>query len=241
MKYRSQTEPYIIDRRGGRDKSTGAFRAAGVLVGALVFLTAAICLLALFLPKLVEMNAAPVGTVATGGKTFYFLCTAESEGRTQALMSAQSAVERGGAGYIYNDGKYKIVAAAYERETDVKSLEEVNPDSYYFSLDLPRAEYASGDRAVIDYLCGEWFDITHTAATELDRGNTTDAAAEHAVQTVANRLLALSLAAENAMLRLALSGCVYRIGDQTKSVQVNIRGYMVQTLISGIEAISRNI
>ena len=229
MKY-SQSDAYIIQRgRGKKTSRSHARRGAGILIAVLLLLTAAICLLVVFLPRLSKG-----ASVSAGGDvaqhTYYFLCTAETENKTEAIAQAQYAKERGGAGYIYNDGKYRIVAAVYNRESDVKTLITVNPESFYFSLSIPSGG-TGGDKAVFKYLTGEWFDTVFTAATELERGNITEAAAEHAVNVACDKLRSLMLNAENKMLKAAATDVKYA-APQSQSVKSYVRYVSVMCVLS---------
>ena len=239
MRY-SENDAYIIQRGGGRRTSGrrrgGARRAAGILISVLLLLTAAICLLVVFLPR--AGGGKSVGASATiGGKTYYFLCTAETEDRTQSLLHAKNAMDRGGAGYIYNDGKYRIIAAVYARESDVKTLVTVNADSFYFSLNIRGGDYASGDKAVIEYLTGEWFSVVSAASTELDRGNITESAAEYAVASACDKLRGLAENAKSYRLKSALASCTYD-PPQSQTVLSYIRYVNVQYVVSVISALS---
>ncbi|MCH5155375.1 MAG: hypothetical protein J1F69_02105 [Clostridiales bacterium] len=227
---------YII-QRGGRKavrRRGGARKAAGILIAVLLLLTAAICLLVVFLPR------AGVGSVSaseTLGKTYYFLCTSEAEERTQALLYAQDTKERGGGGYLYNDGKYKIIAAVYNSESDVKTLVTVNPNSFYFSLSIPSGNYSGGDKAVLKYLSGEWFNTLSTASTELDRGNITEAAAEYAATRACKKLRDLALSASSEKLKSAVISCEYS-PLSTQTVLSYIRYIHVQFVISVLSALA---
>ena len=229
---------YIINRGGRkavRRRSGGAGRPVGAIIAVLLLLTAAICLLVVFLPKL-RGSAAQSASAAVGGKTYYFLCTAETEERLQGLLSSQNAMERGGAGYLYNDGKYKVVAAVYAKESDVKTLMTVNPDSFYFSRVIPGGNYSDGDRAVVNYLTGEWFDTLLLAASELDRGNITEAAAEYAAFGACEKLKSLAFKASE-KLKSAVLSCDYS-PPQTQSVLSYIRYVHVQYVITVLGALS---
>ena len=228
---------YII-QRGGRKTSRrrgGAGRTAGALIAVLLLLTAAICLLVVFLPR-IRGGSAQSASAAVGGKTYYFLCTAETDERLQGMMSSQNAMERGGAGYLYNDGKYKVVAAVYARESDVKTLVTVNADSFYFSLAVPSGNYSDGDKAVISYLTGEWFDTLSIAATELERGNTTEAAAEYAAFRACEALKSLAFKASDP-IKAAITSLSYS-PPAAQSVLSYIRYIHVQYVIAAIGALS---
>ncbi len=240
MRY-SENDAYII-QRGGRKSSNrrrgGARKSAGILISVLLLLTAAICLLVVFLPRVGgSKSVGASASTAISGKTYYFLCTAETEDRTQCAVAAKSAMDRGGAGYVYNDGKYKIVAAVYNKESDVKTLVTVNADSFYFSLNLHGGNYASGDKAVIEYLTGEWFSVVSAASTELDRGNITESAAEYAVSSAVGKLRGLAENAKSTKLKSAVLSCEYN-PPQSQTVLSYIRYVNVQFMVSVISALS---
>ncbi len=225
---------YIVSRKGrrggrGRDPRRRPNRAAGILVIVLLLLTAGICLLVVFLP---EFKISGVGGAADfSGKTFYFLTTGKATDRLAAREQAQYAIERGGAGYIYNDGNYRIVAAAYEREADAKTLASVNADADYFAFSLPSAACDGGDKATLEYLAGELFTVCATAATELDRGNITEASAEYAVSSALDKLVALACSASSERIKSAASECAYYEIPQGRSVLSYIRYVQVRMLV----------
>ncbi|MDE6029626.1 MAG: hypothetical protein K2F90_04835 [Clostridiales bacterium] len=238
MRY-SENDVYVIQRGGRKSASRrrgGARRSAGILITVLLLLTAAICLLVVFLPRMGGGGKSVGASTTVSGKTYYFLCTAETEDKTQSLLHAKNAADRGGAGYVYNDGKYRIIAAVYAKEADVKTLVTVNADSFYFSLALNGGNYASGDKSVIDYLTGEWFSVVSTASTELDRGNITESAAEYAVSSACDKLRALAINAKSERLKSAVLSCDYA-QPQSQTVLSYIRYVNVQFLISVISAL----
>ncbi|MDE5562632.1 MAG: hypothetical protein K2J01_03700 [Clostridiales bacterium] len=238
MRY-SENDAYIIQRGGRRSSSRkrgGPRRSAGILITVLLLLTAAICLLVVFLPRM--GGGKSVGASASvDGKTYYFLCTAETEDKTQCLLFAKNASDRGGAGYVYNDGKYRIIAAVYAKESDVKTLVTVNADSFYFSLTLQGGDYASGDKAVIEYLTGEWFSVVSAASTELDRGNITESAAEYAVSSACDKLRGLAENANSTKLKAAILSCRYE-PPQSQTVLSYIRYVNVEFIVSAISALN---
>lgn len=225
---------YIVsrkERRGGRnrDPRRRPNRAAGFLVIALLLLTAGICLLVVFLPKFKPTGVS--GAAEFTGRTFYFLTTAKETDRLKAREQAQYAIERGGAGYIYNDGNYRIIAAAYEREADAKTLASVNADADYFAFSLPSAACDGGDRAALEYLADELFAVCSTAASELDRGNITEASAEYAVRAALDKLTALACSASSERIKTAAAECVQYEIPQGRSVLSYIRYVQVRALV----------
>lgn len=215
-------------RRGNRRRS---HRAAGLLITALLLLSAAICLLVVFLPRLTSAD----GVAASpnfGGKTFFFLATAKSDDRDSAELNAVSSAERGGAGYIYNDGSYHVVAALYDRESDAKTLATVNQNSYYFALVLPAVGCGESDKAALDFVVGEFCSALTTAAVELDRGNITEAAAEFAAGVALNKLRSVAVSAENARLSDALTRVADDAFSGDRSVLSGIRYVQIAAVVA---------
>lgn len=218
---------YFVRRgRGGRG-SGGGRRAAGALIAILLLLTAAICLLVVFLPRL---TSASVSREGFGGKTFYFLAVGKYPLRDEAVLSVQDTTGRGGAGYIYNDGSYNVIAAVYDSEADAKALASVNAGSFYFALSVPKLNAdAAFSVAALDYLANEWFSTLQSAADELQRGNTTEAQAERAAASVCAALRKLSENIETPALEYALESASEYDCPQNKSVlsyihYVRVRG-----------------
>lgn len=227
-----EDHPYIISRRPRRSEKyrdpRRPKRAAGVLVIVLLLLTAGICALVWLLPGLTETAG---GSPSFGGKTFYFLATAKTDERVEALTAAQAASDRGGAGHIYNDGEYRVIAAVYDRESDVKTLVSVNADSHYFALEYPKLDCDERDRRALEYLTGEWFSSVFAAVTELDRGNITDAAAERAVFSCCRRLEKLAYDCADRALQNALLSAVELDGQASRSTLSFLRLIHVKAIV----------
>lgn len=190
---------YFVSRRGGGRKRRGSRRGAGILITVLMLLSAAIVGLVILLPRLNAGSSSPVGF---SGKVFYFLATAEETEKETAGLAAREACDRGGAGYIYNNGNYTVIAAVYSRESDAKTVTSVNAGSFYFALTVPAASMSDADRKLAEFLTGEWFETVYTASAELERGNITEASAERAVNSVNAVLLDLCDGASKKPARL---------------------------------------
>ena len=207
---KSRTSP----RRGG----------AGILIFVLLLLTAGICALVVLLPR---FNGK---TVQTGfaGRSFYMLCTGEADELETALLLGKDTSDRGGAGYVFNDGKYKIVASAYAREADAKLLTGVNSDSTYFEISFPKSG-AVGDGAALAFFADEWFEKVSSAASDLERGTVTEAAAEFAVTSVSLKLVSLADKCESGALMRALRSATDAVSG-SRTVLSRIRYVQVRTL-----------
>ena len=224
---------YIVTRsqQRGRQKRS-ALRPVGVLIATLLILSVIVCVIVFFLTR--ESSASETNASGFTGKTYYFMYTTECTEKVNAEVAAADAAARGGAGYVFNDGTYKVVAAVYAREADVKTLVSVNPDSAYFSVTL----HAIGENAsaALDYLCGEWFDTVYLSSSELDRGNITEAAAEHAVVKACDKLLSLVGASGHGGLCRALESVSYDFPNK-RTVLSSIR-YITAEVIAAVSRLS---
>lgn len=161
----------------------------GIAIVVLTLLTAGICALVLFFPT--ASDDSPVSTPAASVETFdfYLLCTFESDDRQAAYDNALVTAARGGAGYVYNDGKYRVVAAVYRKKEDAEALSEVNDGSFCVKLEIRFSAKNKAQKNAVAYLAGEWFDDISRASTGLERGSITDAQAERSAIAACNKLL----------------------------------------------------
>lgn len=236
---------YIVSRRsGGRSGRNKRPRRSGggaaLLFAVLIFLTVAICLLIVFLPKIKFGEKTVSGTPTFSGKTFYALAVGESDDYKTAAVFATDTANRGGAGYLYNSGSYSAIAAVYERESDAKALAELNENAHYFSVSLPKTSCGEGDKAVLDYLAGDFFGAVDTAAVELDRGNATEAAADYAVKNAFKKLLILGQNAESESLKIAIEQtCDYNLQNAgNRTVLSYIRFMTVRVILTVKESMT---
>lgn len=218
-----------------RTSSRGSKKAIGAIITLLLLVSVGICLFVVFFPM--GSRAASSAVSSGDGKTIYLLATAEEDDRETALLQALSASERGGAGFLYNDGKYHTVAAAYERESDVKTLVTVNADSHYFSITFGGGEHKKGDQKLLDYFFGEWFSVMSRAASELERGNITESSAERAAFEACNTLCRYAYAAESESLRRAVTSCGFS-PPPSRSLLSYIRYIHVQIIFAVYYAVN---
>lgn len=204
------TGAYIVPKRPRPDGGGGGrrHRVAAALIAVLLILTAAIIALIVLLPYFTKQKR---DGGAFEGRTFYFLAAAKSDTPDKAYEDSVIITARGGAGYIYNDGSYRIIAAVYKRESDAAALSAVNSGSSYFAVYLAPAA-KGGDTDALEYLCGEWSDILAEAAAALDRGNITAAAADYSAAMACDRLFKLADGIDNEALKRALyAACEYDV------------------------------
>lgn len=225
---------YFVRRRGGAHGK----RAAGVLIAVLLLLTAAICLLVVFLPKITSDESVPTGGGVTR-KKFYILTTYVGSFRDDALLAAHDTSARGGAGYVYNDGEYKVVAAVYDSEADARALASVNDNAQYFEISIALPESTDdGTVGAVEYLAGEWFDSVRRAADDLQRGSITEAQAEYAARSVCAVLSQKSELAQNSAVRRALDAACEYDCPQSVTPLAYIRYIQVRAIVSVCDGLS---
>ncbi len=232
---------YIITRQrkgGGRGrppKRRG--HGAAALIVLLMLLTAGIVFLAVILPRLPSGSEKASSPKAFGGRTFYLLAVGDAEDYTQAAIMANNAESRGGGGFIYNDGKYRIIAAAYAHEAEAKALAEVNDGAYCIVLNIPETSNEN-DARVVNYICGEFYTRLNDTANALDRGTVTDAAADYIVYCATLRLNELMDGVTPA-LSFALEDCLdYAAGGGGRTQLSYIRRATVKALVGAYNGLS---
>ena len=225
---------YFIKRKNG-----GGGKGAAILVIVLLALTAGIILLAVFLPKRTDDGNTAGAPVSNGEKKFFYLVTGESGELTTALLMVQECSARGGAGYLFNDGTYRSVAAVYDRESDAKDLAAVNDGASYFSLAFSLSSLKEKDKSALSYAVGEFFITLTDAAKELDRGTITDSAADCAAALACRKLKTLSLSVQNAALSRAFDiASEYDAVGDSRSLLSYIRFVHVRAMVEIYYALS---
>lgn len=225
---------YIVSRRGAKRVSRRGGRTRGVaaVFAVLLLITSGIVLAVIFFPR-GNRDTPASSKPSFGGKSFYFLAVGKATESDAAGIMAKDASERGGAGYVLNDGSYNIIAAAYEREADAKALSELNENAHYLSVSIPKTECDDGDRAALEALCGVWFPKVYAAATEFDRGNVTEAAADYAAKKAFDELRYAASGADGALKDVLLSSCDYSSSDKGgRSTLSYIRYMTVRTIVN---------
>lgn len=225
---------YIVSRRSSKRtprRSERRTRGVAAIFAVLLVTTAVILLLVFFFPK--SSDAAPTSSKPTfSGKSFYFLAVGKATESDIAGAMAKDASDRGGAGFVLNDGSYNVIAAAYEREADAKALAELNENAHYMSLSIPKTECDDGDRIALETLCDVWFPKVYAAATELDRGTVTEAAADYAAQKAFAELRHASAGADGALKEALLSSCDYSSDKNGRSTLSYIRYMTVRAIVN---------
>lgn len=109
-------EPHIIDR--GRRSARGKRRYARRGPGAISIILLAVCAAALLAVSAAWGNSGK----KVPASTWYFLSAYTRSGGTEAAVSASDVRGEGGAGYIINDGAFRVIIAVYPGEADAKKV-----------------------------------------------------------------------------------------------------------------------
>ncbi len=221
------TGAYFIARK----KAKGGRRTVGIIITVLLILTAAICVLAFVLPR---DDVGASAQAAFGGKTFYLLATSRTDVRADALSAAQNTSARGGAGYVYNNGKYNVIAAAYKSKSDAQALVDVNDGSFLVELSVPSSNISGGDLKAARYIVGEWFDAMYAAASDLERALITEAQADRAAQVACAKLFSLAGGVKNP----ALCRAIEKSADYSVPSAVALKSYIRYIAIRAVVALS---
>ncbi len=225
---------YFVQRRSRRKRGGGGKRGAGILIAVLLLLTCAICAMAVFLPELSQTSRSP----EFDGKTFYCLVTAESDDFGAAYEAAEGTAAQNGAGYIYNDGKFRVIAAVYATEAEASAVVSVNAGSSYIAVAVPHCALEAEDADVLEYITGDWFREVAGAANDLDRGVITSAAADHRASAACKRLLNMSDGLHSAPLRRAvIKAGEYELHND-RSVVSYLRYIAVRAILKVCDALS---
>ena len=75
--------------------------------------------------------------ITVPAKSWHLVVVAEHTEIVKAEIEAQSVRERGGAGYIFNDGSYKIIASVYSTYEGASAVAEGIEGSFVYDLKIP--------------------------------------------------------------------------------------------------------
>ena len=122
--------PRIIDKKGKNrtKKANNRNKKIPALVVALVFCVS--------LVALIWATTQPTKNLTSNTKCWYFLCVDVQTTSEKAQISATDVREKGGAGFIINDGKYNVIASVYDKESDVKKVSKNIENSTVYPLKI---------------------------------------------------------------------------------------------------------
>ncbi len=120
-------EPHIVEKRRVRAAKKPTAAPSRRKIGLKLAVTAAV--LSVFALFYVAFNSARTETVMrVKRKEWYYVGIFTSADSGQATIKALDIRTRGGAGFIYNDGNFSVVASVYPTEREAKSVEGKQPD-----------------------------------------------------------------------------------------------------------------
>ena len=140
--------------------------------------------------------------------TWYALQLGVFENGTAAEQLSSQFQKRGAAGYVWQDGRYRVLAAVYPAKEDAQSvrqriLEQHLVDSYLYQIDLPAMHLRiTGMKGQLDILQAAFAHV-HDAAAQLQQISVLLDRQEITVEQACERLESLSAQAEEVTLRMA--------------------------------------
>lgn len=190
-------EPHIIQKRTKKSRGYGYRRNAARRRVLPVFL---ILLLCTVLP-IAATYALLSKTTQTAGRTYrvkaetrYFLVTGSYDVTGDARLAAAVVKEKGGAGYLINDGKFRVIAAVYRDKKSAESVAakqkddiEIYPVTIKETTLGENAEIAKKLSVALNVYDSVFSDVT-SVTEEYERSNSTDGALTLAVTNAAERM-----------------------------------------------------
>ena len=166
-------DPHIIRkrRRSVRAPKGGKTGKSGRKFAVVVVLLSVILLLA------VAFGAGGSKTVVrVKRKEWYFVSVLTAADSGQANVKALDIRSRGGAGYIYNDGDFSVIASVYPTEREAKAVAAKQPDPAtiikiaFSETEFPPGEYDAAVKAALA-LPADVVAILTGAAYDFEKGN----------------------------------------------------------------------
>lgn len=186
-------EPHIIQKRPKKrrvygKKRRGTLRIFLIFAFCAILPIAAVCA---FMPKIAQPTTK---TYRSKAYAIYFLITGSYDAIADANLASDVVRERGGAGYIINDGSFKVVAAVYKTKKTAEAVAAKQKiDATVYELTVKEAPLGSDKDAAkrlmtaLNACDSAYADIT--AVTEdCETGNATESALSLAVTNAANGL-----------------------------------------------------
>lgn len=189
-------EPHIIQKRTKKSRGYGGRRNVGHRRVLPVFLALLLCSV---VPIVVTYTFLSKTTEAAGrtyrvkAETRYFLVTGSYDVTGDARLAAAVVKEKGGAGYLINDGKFRVIAAVYRDKKSAESVaakqksdNEVYPVTIKETSLGENAEIAKRLSVALNVYDSVFIDV-NSVTEEYERGNSTDGALTLAVTNAAGR------------------------------------------------------
>ncbi len=178
-------EPHIIQKHPKNRRDHGVSYGKNLGRGLRIFLLLAVFAIipiAVTYAFLSKTEAAAGKTYRVKAETRYFLVTGAYDVISDANLAAAVVKEKGGAGYIFNDGKFRIAAAVYNDKSTAEAVaakQTIETEIYPITI----AETSLGtDKAIAESLAaalnaydGVFRDLT-AVTEEYEKGNSTDGA-----------------------------------------------------------------
>ncbi len=199
------------------------------------------------------------GFIATGNFSFsifkgknetveyYAIILFESENKEEAEQKAQESSDNGGAGYVWEDGKYMVVANVYKRQSDAeKVIENLSETEYSPVIRTVRYVKSENYKEVLKVLEGIYSDL-YEISKGLDKGEVSVVFASSEINKIASDIHVLQL--KYSTMQTAESGVIADIlmkvyeGLQSSSIQLLcddnssyiVKNVIVKTVFNAVE------
>lgn len=200
-------QPHILEKRRARtskkSKCAPQRKRSGVKFAAIL---SALSVLVLFCVVFGSSRTTTVTRVKN--KEWYFVGIFTSSDSGQASIKALDIRTRGGAGFIYNDGNYSVIASVYPTEREAKTVAEKQPDpATVIKVEFCEMKFSSEE--LNDSILSA-FSLPTAVVAELnetaqsyEKGNLTESEVAYRIDTIGARARELTYAIEQNTSRAA--------------------------------------
>ncbi len=216
-------EPRIIPKSKIKRKKSNtvtALKINGFAVFALFVCVAVMLVAVYFNNKSGEVLKIPA-------KSWYYISFYTRTAETEAAISAHSVKETGGAGYLINDGQFRVVAAVYKSESDAKSVAAKQTlEAEIYKLAVPGMKISAfGDKETDKTVKKAFsyyetvYDAVNTALIDFEKGQSTESALLHTLNDIRQGISEERFALEKVLAQSssyevnALSDCLASAAD----------------------------
>lgn len=135
-------------------------------------------------------------------KEWYFVSVLTAADSGQANVKALDIRSRGGAGYIYNDGDFSVIASVYPTEREAKAVAVKQPDPAtiikiaFSETEFPPGEYDAAVKAALA-LPADVVAMLTGAAYDFEKGNLSESEVSFRLDSVGKEAAKLATALES--------------------------------------------
>ena len=183
--------PHFIGKTRKKKGKKPRYALAKTLI-AIIFLSLACVICFSFLP---QSKVISEGKTEIASKKWYFVKFYEAQEYAQAEIDSEKIREAGGSGYLLNDGKYNVMGAVYDSETDAQSVVEKQSEiAKIYTLTVPKitlqGEYDEQTLSALSLYKSVYSEIS-SALNDYDSGKSTDAVLWFTVEQAETKVLSV--------------------------------------------------